>query len=112
GASLVVKAYFDRWPSEELQFKRMKSFACLNRVAGYGKKKLPDEKVRATQQQLQHHITALRQSLKVPLKQIADQEEQLAKAIEKELGIRSRAPVEIGRASCRKECRYRQSSWH
>ena len=42
GASLVVKAYFDRWPSEELQFKRMKSFACLNRVAGYGKKKLPE----------------------------------------------------------------------
>jgi len=38
----VVKAYFDRWPSEELQFKRMKSFACLNRVAGYGKKKLPE----------------------------------------------------------------------
>src|SRR5205823_887036 len=96
GASLVVKAYFDRWPSEELQFKRMKSFACLNRVAGYGKKKLPDEKVRATQQQLQRQITALRQSLKVPLKQIADQEEQVAKAIEKELGIRSRAPVEDG----------------
>src|SRR5947208_14743122 len=56
----------------------------------------PTEKVRATQQQLQHHITALRQSLKVPLKQIADQEEQLAKAIEKELGIRSRAPVVDG----------------
>src|SRR5207245_11128953 len=71
---LVVKAYFDRWPSEELQFKRMKSFACLNRVAGYGKKKLPDEKVRATQQQLQRQITALRQNLKVPLKQIADQD--------------------------------------
>ena len=96
GASLVVKAYFDRWPSEELQFKRMKSFACLNRVAGYGKKKLPDEKVRATQQQLQRQITALRQNLKVPLKQIADQEEQVAKAIEKELRIRSRAPVVDG----------------
>src|SRR5205807_2144112 len=39
GASLVVKAYFDRWPHEELQFRSMKSFACLNRVAGYGKKK-------------------------------------------------------------------------
>src|SRR6266699_2688043 len=35
GASLVVKAYFDRWPHEELQFRSMKSFACLNRVAGY-----------------------------------------------------------------------------
>ena len=52
GASLVVKAYFDRWPHEELQFRSMKSFACLNRVAGYGKKKLPDEKVRKTQKEL------------------------------------------------------------
>ena len=33
GASLVVKAYFDRWPYEELQFRGMKSFACLNRRA-------------------------------------------------------------------------------
>src|SRR5436853_1197291 len=50
----------------------------------------------ATQQQLQRQITALRQNLKVPLKQIADQEEQVAKAIEKELRIRSRAPVVDG----------------
>src|SRR5207245_1594651 len=56
----------------------------------------PTEKVRATQQQLQRQITALRQNLKVPLKQIADQEEQVAKAIEKELRIRSRAPVVDG----------------
>lgn len=41
GASLVVKAYFNRWPHEELQFRSMKSFACLNRVAGYGKKSCP-----------------------------------------------------------------------
>src|SRR6266480_4350375 len=65
GASLVVKAYFDRWPSEELQFK----------------------------------------SLKVPLKQIADQEEQLAKAIEKELGIRSRAPVVDGQRKLKEAAR-------
>src|SRR6266513_2731977 len=65
----------------------------------------PTEKVRATQQQLQHHITALRQSLKVPLKQIADQEEQLAKAIEKELGIRSRAPVVDGQRKLKEAAR-------
>ena len=96
GASLVVKAYFDRWPCEELQFRSMKSFACLNRVAGYGKKKLPDERVRATQEQLQHQITGLRQRLKVPLKQIADQEEQVASAIEKERRIRFRGKVVEG----------------
>ena len=97
GASLVVKAYFDRWPCEELQFRGMKSFACLNRVAGYGKKKLPDEKMRAAQQQLERQITALRQTLKVPLKQIADQEERIASAVEKERRIRSRGEVVDGK---------------
>jgi hypothetical protein len=97
GASQVVKAYFDRWPYEELQFRGMKSFACLNRVAGYGKKKLPDEKVRKSQQELQEKIQALRQSLHVPLKAIADQEERLALCIEKERRIRSQNPIVDGK---------------
>jgi hypothetical protein len=97
GASLVVKAYFDRWPNEELQFRSMKSFACLNRVAGYGKKKLPDEKVRQTQKELQARITALRQSLRVPLKAIADQEERLAACVEKERRIHSQSQVVDGK---------------
>src|SRR5207253_3229841 len=66
GASLVVKAYFDRWPHEELQFRSMKSFACLNRVAGYGKKKLSDETVRAKQKELGARITEWRKKLAVP----------------------------------------------
>jgi hypothetical protein len=97
GASMVVKAYFDRWPHEELQFKAMKSFACLHRVAGYGKKKLPDEKVRQAQKRLQTKITALRRKLDEPLKTIAAHEERLARAIEQERRIRSRAPVAAGR---------------
>jgi len=96
GASLVVKAYFDRWPNEELQFRSMKSFACLNRVAGYGKKQLTDQKVRQTQQQLLKRITALRQSLRVPLKEIADREERVALCIRKERRIHSRNPVVNG----------------
>jgi hypothetical protein len=97
GASRVVKAYFDRWPNEELQFRSMKSFACLNRVAGYGKKKLPDERVRQTQKQLQARITALRQSLRQPLKAIAEQEERLAACIEKERRIYSQGRVVDGK---------------
>lgn len=93
GASMVVKAYFDRWPYEELQFKAMKLFACLNRVAGYGKRKLPDEKVRQAQKRLQARITALRQRLNTPLKAIAEQEERLAACIEKERRIYSQARV-------------------
>ena len=76
GASLVVKTYFDRWPREELQFRSTKSFACLNRVAGYGKKKLPDERVRNKQKELQARISVWRKKLGVPLKAMADQEEQ------------------------------------
>lgn len=97
GASLVVKAYFDRWPYEELQFRGMKSFACLNRVAGYGKKKLPDEKVRQTQKDLRVRITALRHKLSVPLKAMADQEERLAVCIDKERHIHSQSPIVNGK---------------
>jgi hypothetical protein len=96
GASRVVKAYFDRWPHEELQFRRMKSLACLNRVAGYGKKQLPDEKVCRAQQELLERIKALRHSLRVPLKAIADQEERVAVCIEKERRIHSRTSVVHG----------------
>jgi len=96
GASLVVKAYFDRWPREELQFRSMKSFACLNRVAGYGKKKLPDERVRNKQKELQARISDWRKKLGDPLKAMADQEEQLALCLEKERRIHSRCPVVDG----------------
>jgi hypothetical protein len=97
GASLVVKAYFDRWPNEELQFRSMKSFACLNRVAGYGKKKLPDEKVRAEQKELQSRIGELRQKLNEPLKAIANQEEHLARYIEQESRLVRRTEVVDGK---------------
>jgi len=105
GASLVVKAYFNRWPNEELQFRSMKSFACLNRVAGYGKKKLPDEGVRQKQRELQARITALRQSLRSPLKAIADQEERQAKCIEKQRRIHSQTALVGGKRIVDEETR-------
>lgn len=97
GASLLVKTYFDRWPCEELRFKDMKAFACLNRVAGYGKKRVPDEKVRQTQKDLQVRITALRQKLGVPLKAMADQEERLSICIDKKCRIHSQSPIAGGK---------------
>ena len=129
GASLVVKAYFDRWPYEELQFRGMKAFACLNRVAGYGKKRLPDEKVRETQKDLQVRITVLRQKLSVPLKEMADQEEHLAICIDKERRIHSQNPIVSGKrvidehtrailkslsgemAKCRRQIKSVESEW-
>jgi hypothetical protein len=75
----------------------MKSFACLNRVAGYGKKKLPDEKVRQIQKQLRGRIIALRQRLSIALKAIADQEERLAIGIDKERRIHSQSQIVDGK---------------
>lgn len=97
GASLVVKAYFDRWPCEELQFRGMKAFACLHRVAGYGKTKLPDEKVRRTQTELQGRMTALRHRLRGPLHALADHEERLAGCIAHERRLHARGQVVDGK---------------
>jgi hypothetical protein len=96
GASLVVKAYFGRWPHEELQFRSMKSFACLNRVAGYGKKKLPDAKARERQKKLEEQIRQLRQKLAVPLESLDAFEERLALALNKQRQIPSSCPIEDG----------------
>jgi hypothetical protein len=97
GASLVVKAYFDRWPHEELEFRRMKSFACLNRVAGYGKKRLPDEKARARQKELEGRIAEWRKKLRAPLEALAEQDEQLARRLGEQRRIHRRCPIIDGR---------------
>src|SRR6266576_2232111 len=110
GASLVVKAYFDRWPHEELQFRSMKSFACLNRVAGYGKKKLSDETVRAKQKELGARITEWRKKLAVPLEAMAGQEERLALSMEKQRRIHSRCPIVKGRRVVEEERQVRLTS--
>jgi hypothetical protein len=110
GASLVVKAYFDRWPHEELQFRSMKSFACLNRVAGYGKKKLPDEKAREKQKELGGRIQEYRQHLAVPLKALGDQEERLALVLEKQRRIHSRCAIVEGRRVVEEENQARLTS--
>jgi hypothetical protein len=96
GASLVVRAYFERWPCEELPFRRMKSFACLNRVAGYGKKQLPDERVRQKQQGLLERMKGLRERLRQPLAEIAGWEEQQARCISQERRLRARTQIVAG----------------
>jgi transposase len=97
GPSLVVKAYFSRWPHEEQQFRAMKSFACLHRVAGYGKKKLPDEKAREKQKKFKEQIKKVKQKLAAPLEAIAGLEEQLVRALDKQRQIHSRCAIVKGR---------------
>jgi hypothetical protein len=38
----VVKSYFDKWPTQELNFKDMKSRVNIHRIVGYGKRRSVD----------------------------------------------------------------------
>lgn len=92
-ANRVAKTYFDRWPLQELWFRDGKGFAALHRVAGYGKKLLDDEAVRAKQKELQEKIEALHSHLQQPLAQLSELDQQLHTWIEKERQVRVRTRI-------------------
>jgi transposase len=96
GASLVVKAYFDRWPCQELQFRGMKHATCLNRAAGYGKKEIPDENVIKKQQKLRANIAALKRRLRAQLDAIASEEARIDRAIKRERRIKALGTIVDG----------------
>jgi hypothetical protein len=96
GASVVVKSYFDRWPYQESQFRSMKSFACLNRMNGYGKQRIPDENMLAKQKKLQLGISKLERKLRGPLQRIDDVGEQISQAVGEERRIKARGEVVNG----------------
>ncbi len=97
GPSEVVKAYFDRWPAQELSFKVMKHVACLNRVAGYGKQRLDDTNVWRKQQKLSAEIKTLRGQLALPLEAIAREESRLPALIRQERRLRASSQIRNGR---------------
>jgi len=96
GASLVVKAYFDRWPQQELTFRSMKKFASLHRVAGYGKMSVEDPIVKAKQEELKEKIQVLRDKLKSPLAEIAQKTTALTALIEEERTLRVKGRIKEG----------------
>lgn len=97
GASLVVKAYFDRWPQQELVFRAMKGFASLHLVAGYGKQKMEDANVQMRQQWLEQKISNLRNLLQEPLAQIAQYTAAFTALILQERALRSLSHIEEGK---------------
>lgn len=107
GASEVVKAYFDRWPHEELQFRAKKAVACLNRVAGYGRQKLTDTKVVERQKKLATSMKTLRCELAEPLAGIAQEEQRIAALIKQERPLRARSEIKEGRRKLPKKDRER-----
>lgn len=103
GQSLVVKGYFERWPQQELVFRGMKGFASLHRVAGYGKQLVEDANVRAKQQELQKKAQTLRDMLKGPLKEIAQETVTLTALIEQERLLKDRGQIQNGKLILGKE---------
>lgn len=97
GASLVVKSYFDRWPYQELEFKVMKAVACLNRVAGYGKQKLPDKSAQKHQRDLAARIRKLKKGVAEAQAAIEKEEAHRATLITKERRLRARSRIVEGR---------------
>lgn len=95
--SQIVKAYFDRWPDEELSFKVMKAVGSLHRVAGYGKQKLPDINIRKRQKERTGKIEKLRAKLREPLAEISAEEVKIAKLIPKERRLRGRIRIVKGK---------------
>lgn len=103
GVSEVVKAYFDRWPYQELSFKGMKSTACLHRVAGYGMQIVEDSKVVKRQKELQTRIAELKKELGDLLENIGEEEQAIAVLIKKECQLRGRSKIIDGRRVMPKE---------
>jgi len=97
GSSEVVRSYFNRWPAEELQFKSMKGTASLNRVAGYGKQKIKDERVVKKQRHAARKVAELKKVLEEPLKKISAYEEAIVKLIPKERRLRNQSKLEKGK---------------
>ena len=97
GPSEVVKAYFDRWPHQELRFRAMKKVACLNRVAGYGTQQQEDQKVVQKQGQLREKISVLRAALAEPREAVAEEEAAIARLVKKECKLREESRIEEGR---------------
>ncbi|MCP4139977.1 MAG: hypothetical protein GY755_06755 [Chloroflexi bacterium] len=103
GTSLVVKAYFDRWPLEELSFRSMKGFVSLHRVAGYGKQLADDPNVREKQEELKASIKESKQVLKKPLSEISRETATLSDCIRQEHKLRIRGGVKDGKRIQNKE---------
>ncbi len=93
----VVKAYFDRWPNEELQFRGMKEVASLNRVAAYGMQEHEDEKVVQRQKEVRQKIQELKAALAKSLAAIAQEEAAITELVKKEQKLRSVSRIEKGR---------------
>lgn len=97
GSSEVVRSYFRRWPAQELKFKEKKKVVSLHRVAGYGKKKITNEKIRDKQNKLKEKILKLKEELKEPIKEIGVYEKYISDLIPKRRKILEKCKIANGK---------------
>jgi hypothetical protein len=92
----VVKSYFDRWPAQELSFKDMKSGVNINRVVGFTKKLIDNEKVLFKIEDLQGSISKIEKELESPLNEIKEIEKIIQLKIEEERQYREKSIIDKG----------------
>jgi hypothetical protein len=96
-ASEVVRAYFRRWPSQELIFKGMKASVSLNRVCGYGKKLVENERIKERLEKLSSKKLKLEEELKEQLDEISEHDKVLAVLIKRERRLRQKTAIKNGK---------------
>ncbi|ODS41617.1 MAG: hypothetical protein A7315_01060 [Candidatus Altiarchaeales archaeon WOR_SM1_79] len=95
--SLAVKSYFDRWPYQELQFRSMKSGASIHRIAGYGKKKIPDENMQKEREKLKKRLHRIRSELKEVIDKIEKQRQKRERICDKEITLKEKTTINEGK---------------
>lgn len=93
----VVKSYFDRWPSQELQFRAMKSTVSIHKVMGYGKKKIPDAKMREKQEQVRKGIDKICSELRDVLDEIGRLNQELVPFYREERMLKEKTIIKDGK---------------
>jgi hypothetical protein len=96
-ANEVVYSYFRRWPSQELSYRYEKATVCLNRVAGYGRKRVTNPRQREKQEKLARKIGSLTDQLQYAIEARTAHEQEIAKLIPKERRLRAKTRLVDGK---------------
>jgi len=96
-ASEVVYSYFKRWPAQELQFKNKKAAVSLNKVAGYGRKEITNERVVDAQRKAAEKVEQLTKNLADSIREMGIHEKAIVEMIPKERRLRARSKIIDGK---------------
>ena len=95
-ANEVVYSYFRRWPAQELVFRGQKAAVSFNRVCGYGKKRVTNERVKAELEKLAVKKQHLEDDLVEPMAAVVAHDRAIANLIPKERRLREQTTIVDG----------------